>query len=90
MLLYNYWLFSNKIILQFGIVKNVPNNSVKTITLPTAYQTFFVGVTDMYGKENNGCVTRFNKKTLTSFEIGNDTLVAVYITVDKVWITIGY
>lgn len=82
--------FSNKIILQFGIVKNVPNNSANTIILPTAYQTFFVGVTDMYGKLNNGCVTRFNKKTLTSFEIGNDIPAAVYTTVDKVWTTIGY
>lgn len=83
-------VINNGIILQFGIIKDVLNRSIHNIILPTTYKTFFVGVTDMYGYGNNGCITRFNYKTLANFEIGYDTLVAVYLQVNKVWLTIGY
>lgn len=81
---------NNGVIIQFGIIKDVNNRSIHNIILPTAYKTFFVGITDMYGYENNGCVTRFNYKTLANFEIGDDTMVTVYVQVNKVWLTIGY
>lgn len=82
--------FNNGIIIEFGIIYNSSNSTSVVITLPKAYNTYYIGVTDMSGDANNGGVTRFNWVSNSQFKMGWDVFVNVRINTTKFWITIGY
>lgn len=77
-------------IIQFGILQNSYSATSIIINLPLAYKQHYVGVTDTNGESSNGCVTRFNLRSLSQFQMGWDAFVNVRPTCAKYWITIGF
>lgn len=89
-MLWVVFFFNNGLLIQYGQVKNSPSGNAVNVILPTTYITSYIGITNMGGNSNNGCVTRFNYISNTQFKMGFDAFVGVYLNTTKTWITIGY